>query len=97
VLLTIALGAVYVVATLGLVVFLEVWPALAAYAPALFPALAVVGALNLVMISRQELREAAVKEQKAEAKARRTSRKTSKTTAQGAQHSLPRWASRTRF
>jgi uncharacterized membrane protein len=31
-----ALGLVYVVATLGLVVFLEVWPALAVYAPALF-------------------------------------------------------------
>ena len=62
--LAIALGTVYVVATLGLVVFLEVWPFLAAYAPALFPALAVVGALNLAMISRQEQREAAVKARK---------------------------------
>ena len=67
--LTVALGSIYVVATLGLVVFLEVWPALAVYAPALFPALAVVGALNLAMISRQEQREAAVKLQKAERKA----------------------------
>ena len=62
--LCIALGGVYVVATLGLVVFLEVWPLLATYAPALFPALAVVGALNLAMISRQEQREAVVKIEK---------------------------------
>ena len=74
--LCIALGGVYVVATLGLVVFLEVWPLLATYAPALFPALAVVGALNLAMISRQEQREAAVELEKAERKAQRqTSRK----------------------
>ena len=63
--LAVALGAVYVVSTLGLVVFLEVWPFLATYAPAIFPALAVVGALNLAMISRQEQREAAVKAEKA--------------------------------
>lgn len=69
--LCIALGGVYVVATLGLVVFLEVWPLLATYAPALFPALAVVGALNLAMISRQEQREAAVELEKAERKAQR--------------------------
>ena len=67
--LAVALGAVYVVSTLGLVVFLEVWPFLATYAPALFPALAVVGALNLAMISRQEQREADVKVEKAERKA----------------------------
>ena len=69
--LCIALGGVYVVATLGLVVFLEVWPLLATYAPALFPALAVVGALNLAMISRQEQREAVVEIEKAERKAQR--------------------------
>jgi len=38
VVVALALGAVYLVATLGLVVFLEVWPGLATYAPALFPA-----------------------------------------------------------
>jgi hypothetical protein len=64
--LAIALGGVYVAATLGLLVFLEVWPFLAVYAPAVFPALAVVGALNLAMISRQEQREAAVRAEKAE-------------------------------
>jgi predicted transcriptional regulator len=71
VLLAIALGGVYVVATLGLVVFLEVWPFLATYAPALFPALAVVGAVNLALISRQEQREADVESQKAEQRAQR--------------------------
>jgi hypothetical protein len=69
--LTVALGMVYVVSTLGLVVFLEVWPSLATYAPAIFPALAVVGTLNLAMISRQEQREANVKAEKAERKAAR--------------------------
>lgn len=73
--LAMALGAVYVVATLGLVVFLEVWPVLATYAPALFPALAVVGALNLALISRQEQREAAVKVEKAERQAARQARR----------------------
>ena len=71
VMLAVTLGGVYVVATLGLVVFLEVWPFLATYAPALFPALAVVGAVNLALISRQEHREAAVEAQKAEARERR--------------------------
>jgi hypothetical protein len=70
-----SLGTVYVVATLGLVVFLEVWPVLALYAPALFPALAVVGALNLAMISRQEQRESTVQIEKAERRARRQARR----------------------
>jgi hypothetical protein len=69
--LAIALGGVYVAATVGLLVFLEMWPFLAVYAPAIFPALAVVGALNLAMISRQEQREAAVRAEKAERKAAR--------------------------
>lgn len=63
------------VATLGLVVFLEVWPALSTYAPALFPALAIVGALNLAMISRQEQRESAVKTEKEERKAAHQARR----------------------
>jgi len=70
-----ALGAVYLAATLGLVVFLEVWPALSTYAPALFPALAVVGAVNLALISQQERREAAVQTEKEERKARRRARR----------------------
>jgi hypothetical protein len=84
--LAVALGAVYVAATLGLVVFLEVWPSLAAYAPALFPALAVVGALNLAMISRQEQRESAVKVEKAERKAVRQARRQA---ARQASHAKP--------
>jgi len=71
VVVAVALGAVYLVATLGLVVFLEVWPALSTYAPALFPALAVVGGVNLALISQQERREAAVQVEKAERKAAR--------------------------
>jgi hypothetical protein len=73
--LAVALCAVYAVATLGLVVFLEVWPFLAIYAPALFPALAVVGALNLATISRQEQRETAVKAERALRQAERQARR----------------------
>ena len=69
--LSIALSAAYVVATLGLVVFLEVWPFLATYAPAIFPALAVVGALNLALIAQQEQRETTVRVEKDERKAAR--------------------------
>ena len=75
VVVALALGAVYLAATLGLVVFLEVWPALSTYAPALFPALAVVGAVNLALISQQERREAAVQTEKEERKARRRARR----------------------
>lgn len=81
VVLAMTLGGVYVVATLGLVVFLEVWPFLATYAPAIFPALAVVGAVNLALISSQELREAGVQAQKAGARERRRARRMSKTTS----------------
>jgi hypothetical protein len=73
--LAIVLGMVYVVTTLGLVVFLEVWPTLSTYALAIFPALAVVGALNLAVISRQEQRELEVARQKAEQRARRLEKK----------------------
>ncbi len=66
--IAVALGIVYLVATLGLVVFLEMWPRLATYAPALFPALAVVGGVNLALISQQERREASVKAEKEERK-----------------------------
>ena len=73
--LAIGLGSVYVVATLTLVVVLEVWPTLAMYAPAIFPALAVVGALNLAMISRQQQRETDIRAEKAERKAARQARR----------------------
>lgn len=70
-LLAIILGAIYVVATVGLTIVLEVAPILATYAPALFPALAVVGAVNLALVAQQERREAGVKADKAERKANR--------------------------
>jgi hypothetical protein len=73
--LAVALGAVYVVATLGLVVFLEVRPFLAIYAPAIFPALAVVGAFNLAMVARQEQRETEVEVRKAEAREQRRAKR----------------------
>ena len=70
--LAVALGLVYVVTTVGLTVVLEVVPELSLLAPALFPALAVVGAVNLALISQQERREAQVAASKAEQKASRT-------------------------
>ena len=72
--LAVVLGGVYVVATLGLVVFLEVWPFLATYAPAIFPALAVVGAVNLALIAQQEQRESVVRAEKQERQAKRKAR-----------------------
>lgn len=74
----IILVAVYLVATLGLVVVLEVWPQASTYAPAIFPLLAVVGTVNLAFISRQELREAEVARGKAEARRKRAERKADK-------------------
>jgi hypothetical protein len=88
VLLAVALGVVYVVATWGLVVFLEVWPSLATFAPAIFPALAVVGALNLAMISRQEQKEATVQAEKAERRRRLASNRRSER-VQKAVHGSP--------
>jgi hypothetical protein len=48
------LGGTYLVATIGLTVMLEVVPVLATYSPAIFPVLAVVGAINLTLIAQQE-------------------------------------------
>ncbi|MFC2016029.1 hypothetical protein ACFLUM_03765, partial [Chloroflexota bacterium] len=90
--IAIALGAAYMVATVGLVVVLEVWPWLSTYAPALFPLLAVVGTVNLAIIAQQERREASIEAQKAEQRAtqraRRLSKKTSKTAVQEASRQL---------
>lgn len=60
----VALMGVYLAATVGLTVVLEVAPGLATYAPAMFPALAVVGAVNLVLIAQQERRESALAEER---------------------------------
>lgn len=71
----VALGVIYLVTTLGLIVALEVWPALATYAPAMFPFLAVVGTVNLALIASQDRREAAIVTEKAERKAERQAKR----------------------
>jgi DNA-binding CsgD family transcriptional regulator len=76
--IAVVLAGAYVVTTIGLVVVLEVAPWLATYAPALFPLLAIVGAVNLALIANQERREAQIAGQKAEAKAERQARRVSK-------------------
>lgn len=78
VLLGYALSAVYFVATLSLVIALEVWPGAETFAPALFPILAVVGYLTLSMIDNQTRREQEVAEAKAEAAAKRRARREEK-------------------
>jgi hypothetical protein len=70
------LGAIYLCATVGLTVVLEVVPALSTYSPILFPALAIVGAINLVLISQQEHRELVVKNERLVRQAQRMNRTT---------------------
>ena len=65
------LGVVYIISTIGLTVVLEIVPSLSVIAPALFPALAVVGAVNLALISRQENRENAIEIERQERKEKR--------------------------
>ncbi len=77
-LLAASLGVIYLSATVGLTVVLEVMPALSTYAPVLFPALAIVGAVNLVLISQQEHRERVVNDERQERKAQRVSKTTVK-------------------
>jgi hypothetical protein len=86
--IAVALGAVYVLATIGLVVALEVAPFLATFAPAIFPVLAIVGAVNLALIAQQERREAAVDAQKKESRERRLSKKASKSVSRTAVQDL---------
>jgi hypothetical protein len=50
-LLAASLVGVYLVSTIGLTVLLDIFPDLARYAPALFPILALVGAVNLALRS----------------------------------------------
>lgn len=67
----VSLGITYLVATVSLTVVLEVAPGLATYAPILFPVLAVVGAVNLALISQQEQKEVTVNLECQERKAKR--------------------------
>ncbi len=55
--ISIATGAIYLVVTIGLTVVLEVKPSWSTNAPAIFPVLAVVGAVNLAIRSNQARRE----------------------------------------
>jgi len=55
-LLSVILALVYIVATLSLILVLEVLPNLEHYAPAMFPILAVVGAINLALRSHHNTR-----------------------------------------
>ncbi len=61
--LSVALAVVYVIATLMLISVLEVKPEWQHYAPAMFPLLAVVGAVNLALRSHHNTR---IREEKAE-------------------------------
>ncbi len=79
--LAVILGGVYLAATIGLTVALEIAPTWATYAPALFPILAVVGAVNLALIAQQEQREAMVEAERAE---KRGARQVHKSRAQQA-------------
>lgn len=88
VMVAVVLGGIYLVATIGLTVVLEVIPSLSIIAPALFPFLAVVGAVNLALISQQEKRELDSAQDRAEKSAQRSAQRHAQTSAQhGAQSS----------
>lgn len=65
------LGVFYLLATISLTVVLEVQPLLSTYAPAMFPLLAIVGALNLALIAQQEQREMVLEREHRERQDRR--------------------------
>ncbi len=66
------LGVIYIITTISLTVVLEVRPDLSTYAPALFPLLAIVGAINLALIAQQEQREVIVNHGRIERHEKRT-------------------------
>ena len=72
-LLAASLVVVYLVSTIGLTVLLDIFPELARYAPALFPILALVGAINLALRSGHRRRLASIALERAERKAERQS------------------------
>ena len=76
-LLAASLVVVYLVSTIGLTVLLDIFPNLARYAPALFPILALVGAVNLALRSGHRRRLAGIAQERADRKAdRQTNRPT---------------------
>lgn len=70
-LLAASLVGVYLVSTIGLTVLLDIFPDLARYAPALFPILALVGAVNLALRSGHRRRLLSISQERAERKADR--------------------------
>jgi hypothetical protein len=70
-LLAASLVGVYLVSTIGLTVLLDIFPAMARYAPALFPILALVGAVNLALRSGHRRRLASIAQDRADRKAER--------------------------
>jgi hypothetical protein len=62
---------VYLISTIGLTVFLDIIPALARYAPVIFPILALVGGFNLALRSGHRRRLASIAQERAERKAER--------------------------
>lgn len=72
-LLAASLVGMYLVSTIGLTVLLDIFPDLARYAPALFPILALVGAVNLALRSGHRRRLAGIAQDRADRKAERQS------------------------
>jgi hypothetical protein len=68
-----SLVGVYLTSTIGLTVLLDIFPELGRYAPALFPMLALVGAVNLALRSGHRRRIAGIAQERAERKAERQS------------------------
>jgi hypothetical protein len=72
-LLAASLVGVYLFSAIGLTVFLDIFPELGRYAPALFPLLALVGAVNLALRSGHRRRLSGIAQDRAERKAERQS------------------------
>ncbi len=70
-LLAASLVVVYLVSTIGLTVLIDIFPDLARYAPALFPILALVGAVNLALRSGHRRRLVGIAQERADRKAER--------------------------
>lgn len=66
-----SLVGVYLVSTIGLTVLLDIQPELARYAPALFPLLALVGAVNLALRAGHRRRLSTLAQERAEKRAER--------------------------
>ena len=69
-----ALIGCYFISTVGLTVLLDIAPALARYAPALFPTLALVGTVNLALRAQHGRRMAALAQEKSERQTQRAQR-----------------------